>query len=133
MYHPNDCTRYVDGKDVCDDCLDEYYFLCDHCEEYHHRDDATDAYDSHGNSIQVCSDCRDNHYYLCEDCDEWYHGDCVTTAYDADGVEHYVCENCENDYDECPHCEALIEIREDGTCPHCGAVVEEEKTEEVSA
>lgn len=132
-YHPNACTHYVDGKDVCDDCLDEYYFWCEHCEEYHHRDDANDAYDRNGNEVEVCNDCLSQYYFCCEKCGEWHHNDCIEVAYNEDGEPFHVCEDCAEEIAECPHCEAHIEIREDGTCPHCGAVVEEEKTEEVSA
>ena len=55
------------------------------------------------------------------------------TAYRADGELVQVCEDCHDEYETCPHCDALVERRYDGTCPSCGAVIDEDEDEDKEA
>lgn len=129
-YWPNDCTTEVDGRYYCDDCLDECCERCDECDEWHRSDSMYDAY-REGREVRVCSDCRDEHYYGCDCCGDLHHHDDMHRVYRANGYEDFVCNDCADNYDCCPHCDELIEIKDDGTCPSCGAVIEEQEDEAV--
>lgn len=129
-YWPNDCTTEVDGRYYCDDCLDECCERCDECDEWHRSDSMYDAY-REGREVRVCSDCRDEHYYGCDCCGDLHHYDDMHRVYRANGYEDFVCNDCADNYDCCPHCDELIEIKDDGTCPSCGAVIEEQEDEAV--
>ena len=129
-YWPNDCTTEVDGRYYCDDCLDECCERCDECDEWHRSDSMYDAY-REGREVRVCSDCRDEHYYGCDCCGDLHHYDDMHRVYQANGYEDFVCNDCADNYDCCPHCDELIEIKDDGTCPSCGAVIEEQEDEAV--
>lgn len=129
-YWPNDCTTEVDGRYYCDDCLDECCERCDECDECHRSDSMYDAY-REGREVRVCSDCRDEHYYGCDCCGDLHHYDDMHRVYRANGYEDFVCNDCADNYDCCPHCDELIEIKDDGTCPSCGAVIEEQEDEAV--
>lgn len=129
-YWPNDCTTEVDGRYYCDDCLDECCERCDECDEWHRSDSMYDAY-REGREVRVCSDCLDEHYYGCDCCGDLHHYDDMHRVYRANGYEDFVCNDCADNYDCCPHCDELIEIKDDGTCPSCGAVIEEQEDEAV--
>ena len=129
-YWPNDCTTEVDGRYYCDNCLDECCERCDECDEWHRSDSMYDAY-REGREVRVCSDCRDEHYYGCDCCGDLHHYDDMHRVYRANGYEDFVCDDCADNYDCCPHCDELIEIKDDGTCPSCGAVIEEQEDEAV--
>lgn len=129
-YWPNDCTTEVDGRYYCDDCLDECCERCDECDEWHRSDSMYDAY-REGREVRVCSDCRDEHYYGCDCCGDLHHYDDMHRVYRANGYEDFVCDDCADNYDCCPHCDELIEIKDDGTCTSCGAVIEEQEDEAV--
>lgn len=60
--------RTVRDDYVCEDCLHEYYTLCDSCEEYY---PSCDVYHSGGRT--VCRDCApyDDYWHYCEECGEW--------------------------------------------------------------
>lgn len=121
-YWPNDCTTEVDGQYYCDSCLQEYCSECDECGEWRRDSRMYDAYWD-GDSVRVCSDCRDEHYYGCDCCGDLHHYDDMHRVYRANGYEDFVCNDCADNYDCCPHCDELIEIKDDGTCPSCGAVL----------
>lgn len=132
-YYCEHCEEYVDDElttvhasngneiQVCQHCLENYYSYCDECEEYHDCDCM-----SYIDGRSVCDDCRDEYYEECHECDEWHRRDDMNHAYRENGEEVYICDDCRDDFVECPHCDELIMVREDGTCPHCGAVVDEE-------
>ncbi len=46
--------------------MNEYYRLCEHCEEYHDKSQMTMIHDG----SYVCSRCLDDEYLLCNECDE---------------------------------------------------------------
>lgn len=85
---------------VCDDCLDEYYRLCQHCGEYFHIDSMHDV----GDFSYVCRNCLQEHYTLCVDCDEYFHNDDIYSAVDRDGNEINICFNCVKHYIQCYEC-----------------------------
>ena len=129
-YWPNDCVTEVDGQYYCDDCLDECCERCDECDGWHRSDSMYDAY-REGRELRICGDCRDEYYYGCDRCGDLHHAGDMRTVHRASGYEDYVCDDCADNYDCCPHCDELIEIKDDGTCPNCGAVIEEQEAEAV--
>lgn len=129
-YWPNDCVTEVDGQYYCDDCLDECCERCDECDGWHRSDSMYDAY-REGRELRICGDCRDEYYFGCDCCGDLHHADDMRIVHRASGYEDYVCDDCADNYDCCPHCDELIEIKDDGTCPNCGAVIEEQEAEAV--
>lgn len=150
----DDCENWYDDDDlhtvydgdgheyrVCDDCRDEYYVYCEHCERYVHRD-----YVNYIDGMDVCDDCRDEYYEECDICGEWHHHDSMTAVIDDRGNEVYVCDRCRDEHycycDECgeyhPYEETLLVYTTGGneeyrcedcrdrfdTCPHCRETVE---------
>ena len=88
----------IDGEYVCQNCFDEYYFVCEDCGKIEDRDNGYWIKDS---EILVCEDCARNNYYRCEDCGDYF----SQTTY----IEHYgeVCEHCYeyNNYGYCESCD----------------------------
>lgn len=133
-YWPEDMVHEVgDGDFVCDRCREEDYEQCEDCGEYYRRDDMTEVHTRCGYEVWVCDDCRDEKYTECYECDEWFPNEDMYTAYRADGELVQVCEDCHDEYETCPHCDALVERRYDGTCPSCGAVIDEDEDEDKEA
>ena len=85
---------------VCEDCLDEYYRLCQHCNQYFHVESMHDI----GDFSYVCNDCFHNHYTLCDDCDEYFQNEDIYPAVDSDGNEINICFNCADHYIQCSEC-----------------------------
>ena len=84
------------GEYVCQDCFDEYYFICEDCGKIEDRDNGYWIKDS---EILVCEDCVNNNYYRCEDCGDYFRN----TTY----IESYgeVCERCLDNYGYCEGCD----------------------------
>lgn len=129
-YWPSDSVTEVDGRYYCDDCLEENCERCEECGEWHRSDSMYDAY-REGRELRICGDCRDEYYYGCDCCGDLHHADDMRIVHRASGYEDYVCDDCADNYDCCPHCDELIEMKDDGTCPNCGAVIEEQEAEAV--
>lgn len=85
-----DDSTYINNYGyVCDSCRDNYFSLCDECEEWHHDDRMSTAY-SGGRELYVCEHCLDSYYSYCEDCDEYYRTNEMHE--DEDGTLY--CEDC---------------------------------------
>ena len=98
---------------VCDECIDENYFFCPECEEYHHINEGLKVYDVNNNMyVLVCKSCRYYNSFNVEYCEyhgrleldvensfiELYNGDFIcNNAYDCSG-EYSYCENCNKIY-----------------------------------
>lgn len=102
-YHlEENCTDVggrTDYKWICENCLEEEYSYCDHCNEYHPNE-----------NMVRCDWCDD---WICENCS---HTDCDNTTLCPHCYENcYICENCGcyidsdnsyyNEYDDCTYCE----------------------------
>ena len=100
-YHRGE-EYYIDCEDryVCEDCLDNYYALCEECDEYFPRDEINQATDEHGHHIHVCDGCLDYYYTECCECGEYHRENEMTEIYDGD----HVCSECLNKYAECEEC-----------------------------
>ena len=121
--------NYVDGRNVCNHCLNEYYTQCDDCGSWHKNEDIYDAHDRNGYSVSVCESCLEN-YSCCDECDEYYPAEVMVELVRENGEREYICISCSRDYETCPHCGKLIEACGDGTCPNCGAFIEQEDDDE---
>lgn len=111
---------------VCEDCLNSYYRLCEHCDEYYHVDDITQV----SGGVYVCEDCLHEHYSYCEDCGEYYPSEYMYTAINTYGDEISICENCAEYYEVCDECGCYVhssdatETEDDNGntiihCPNC--------------
>lgn len=82
-----DYSRWIEDEYtmVCENCLEENYFCCDDCGEWHSRDKMIRT----ANDEHICEDCYTNSYFTCEECGEVYHID-----YGVWTDNGYVCEDC---------------------------------------
>lgn len=85
---------------VCDDCIDEYYRCCQHCDEFFHIESMHDI----GDFSYVCHDCFHEHYTLCDKCDEYFPIEDIYSAVDRDGYAINICFNCADHYIQCYEC-----------------------------
>lgn len=89
---PRDEMTVVKDKEVCENCLTEYYF-CEECEEFHYWDDVHSLPNGNG---YICSHCLNysDEYRLCDDCEE------VVSIYECYEHENgnLVCPSCSEDY-----------------------------------
>ena len=102
-----DMIMTADGM-VCQNCLDEHYFLCDQCGEYHPFNDAQEVrrYRGYREVTEYwCPGCADDYAVECDDCGElWRTGDIR-----EDGFGTTVCGHCyENSWCYCSDCGRLI-------------------------
>ena len=132
-YHPmSECT-YVETASgyVCSDCLEEYYVVCEDCDEsdaYHHIDN---VYYIEGYGY-VCESCYEyGDYYCCPHCGCNYKMDEMVETESGD----YVCEDCLNYYyTQCEDCEKFvhnddivyIESENKYVCSECACEYDEE-------
>ena len=91
-------TTY-DGRVICEDCYESYYFTCEDCGCVFPTDDVVTV--NRGN-IWVCEDCADRRYYRCDDCGEYFTEDNVHT----DDFGTVICDDCYDyrDYTTCYDC-----------------------------
>ncbi len=127
---------YIGDNIICQSCLDNNYFYCDCCNEWHHNDDNCIEIEKDGFNICVCQDCADNEYYQCTecgnyhdsdlnyevDCDNYcndcYHGNFTCCEYCNDDIlnddiiyqdDKSLCESCYDDlYQDCEKCGEAI-------------------------
>ena len=91
-----ECTD-VNGKSLCEDCVDENYTKCEDCGEWVANED---AHETHGGSW-VCDDCYANNYATCDRCGCVFAQDDAQSTPDGDTY----CEACFDQHcDHCGHC-----------------------------
>ena len=89
-YHGNEIL-------VCEGCLDDHYYCCDECGEYHHVDNG-ESVDGYG---WVCTDCLDDHFTQCYHCGEWFRDRDLSDYGMFDNNDDFICNDCrENGYGE---------------------------------
>ena len=112
---------------VCEDCLNDYYFYCPHCCEWHHYNDGTRL----ATEEWVCNDCLSEHCYQCDMCGEWFPNDYdMNYAFDH-GSEVCVCDSCLDYYfTQCDACGDYFRHDEicDGFCRECFSEQEEDES-----
>ena len=86
-YHRGE-SHYIerDNIDVCESCLEDFYYTCEDCGEYVHRDD---AYWCESEDGYICRDCYEENYMTCPECGEIFHVDDME-EYDC----NWVCSDC---------------------------------------
>lgn len=97
----NENIEAIKDLKVCDFCLDNYYFKCTECGEYHEEDNKIEVefLDAYKNVCNDCVEWYDYKYYYCDDCGEYKYApdyECIE-VYDVDaGHEKYICESCKD-------------------------------------
>ena len=92
---------------LCQDCLEESYFQCIDCEEWHDKDDTYTVYEE-GVAYIVCEDCMHANYIMCEDCEQMHHRNDVLSTHD----DRVICNDCFADnYFLCDDCEEIYQYR----------------------
>ena len=102
---------YVGDRDdyVCQNCLDDNYSFCEHCEEYHPADEAVEVHarTRYGYDVQYwCDVCALDHATVCDDCGErWADSDII-----GSGAGPYLCPRCweSGDWVECAECGRIV-------------------------
>ena len=121
-YHEGNMI-YSRGDDahICQDCYDEHYFTCNHCNNVFGSDDC------HGDEECLCRSCFEDLYRECDCCNDFVRRNTVTETAD----ESYVCITCTEEYYACcPECDELYhfdDLNEDSICKYCAVLIEEEE------
>ena len=106
-------TTIINGKKVCNSCIESYFFLCKSCNTYHHKNDSvshnsleglerTGMFKKYGN--RVCKECfeRRKPFYkkyevsTCSNCGKHF---AVTDPSQTD-----FCQSCYNSFNTCSIC-----------------------------
>ena len=95
---------------ICNDCLNENYFLCTECGEYHKEDKKIEV-EFLREYKSVCSDCvewHDDKYFYCDDCGNYkaYEDYEQEEIYNVDNQEYnYICDSCKDSDSYIFYCE----------------------------
>ena len=104
-----------DGELICEECFDDHYFTCEHCEEVHH---INDRYSD--DNMDLCEDCYLNVFITCHACNQFEHAD---DAHEHD--DNWYCDSCFHDnFTQCEGCHEYfsnddINYRSDRDCYYC--------------
>lgn len=121
-------TATSDGY-VCEDCIDNEYFFCEHCEEYHHNDDCVEvAVSWRGNTEYWCEDCAYNDAYRCDNCEEYF----VADIMHIDEWGNQICDHCYDDgYITCEDCGRITnDYEEIDDCYYCSSCADDRREAE---
>lgn len=101
----DDLTEVHNGDNVCTTCLEEYYFECPECEEYHKIGEVNqvDIRNENGNEDTICEYCAID-YEACTCCGRVTHPDNLS----ADGRGTTLCNHCQREHTECNECGCWI-------------------------
>lgn len=86
--HSRDETTEIGDLDVCLDCRDHNYVVCDRCREFVVNDG---AYYVDNGDIHVCENCYYESYGHCSGCDECFH---IDYLYYSESDDCSYCESC---------------------------------------
>lgn len=105
--------HFVEGLNVCQDCVDDNYSTCEDCSEYVNNDDMRSVdYDR-----SVCESCLEYNYSSCEDCGEAVANDYIRSV----NYDRSVCESCiDNNYGYCDDCDDYYHYDDSGEHEHDG-------------
>jgi hypothetical protein len=91
----DDCGRYYDettrvsgGNDVCNNCLESHYTMCDICEDWEH--DTNITYVNH-DDMHVCDSCAPSELTSCSNCQ----CDIIAERHAHDNEGNYYCDDCD--------------------------------------
>jgi formylmethanofuran dehydrogenase subunit E len=95
--HTRNQTTNVNGRNYCNNCLNEECTMCEDCDEWIKHDD---SYYVDGDDKYICEYCYNRDYFCCDKCGESFSND---ESMEHDG-RHY-CDSCYHDTffccDEC--------------------------------
>jgi hypothetical protein len=100
------CSNTRHGDYICEGCLGEEWYICEHCGYAYHSDEIC-AYHSDdmrhikSTEVWVCTRCAEMNYYKCEDCNEYFER--VNTLETPDGGKD-LCASCMENYTQCEDC-----------------------------
>ena len=81
-----------DDEPICEDAFNDYYFVCDSCDNIFNSDHDRGSFDSREDG-NYCEDCVNENGYRCGSCDNWCHNaDDCDCDHDEDGSDHYLNE-----------------------------------------
>ncbi len=119
LYHRDNLTYVAhNNRNVCPLCLEDDYMICDHCNNYVHKNDVYGV-DEAGYRY-VCERCYEDDFCSCDDCGGIYENYKMVDIRDKYGEERSVCPKCKHGYDYCYECHSRVEPDDDGLCPKCG-------------
>ena len=128
-HEPDAMTTVYNGDNVCEDCLDSYYTMCDCCGEYVYQDDVIWTEESRSNDTEAfCPNCRDSNTFCCDNCGSIHH---VDERHSVNGGYDYICTGCrEDEYFYCEGCDELhhndnSNYSESDGCDYCNSCYED--------
>ena len=114
----------IEDRYWCDGCRDEYFSRCDNCDEWIRNEDLTETDDGYF----MCEECLHENYTQCDECGGWIKNDEVVVIYNG----NYICEFCKDHYYfECEECGEVYpngeKVEKDGRelCKDCADIEEE--------
>ena len=137
LIHENETSfTNIEGDEICEECRDDHYTECEHCDELLHNDYIHWAYNDEGCDVALCESCYDNETFYCDDCERTIYSD----DYYNDRNCHTICSECYNDHwHECSNCGENVpddecELTDDYEyiCNQCREELENEEEEEAS-
>lgn len=113
-FDPDNMTYTATEECVCEDCLCNDYFWCEHCEEYEHIDGANTVKVGYRRTECWCDACVNSCASWCENCDTYAADDYATEVRGG----KYVCNDCiEDEYYYCDQCGEYVHSDE-WDCDH---------------
>ncbi|KKL17109.1 hypothetical protein LCGC14_2488860, partial [marine sediment metagenome] len=106
-YNENEMVTVGDNL-ICEGCIDNNFFHCDRCAEYHPSDDCimVTTHREHRQNTYVCDTCIET-YYQCAECDDHFNENEIVSVDDTDSVctkcaeqDATLCEDCDKWYSE---------------------------------
>jgi formylmethanofuran dehydrogenase subunit E len=68
---PESEISYLNNMNVCESCIEDYFYNCDDCNTLVYRDDINHV-EIQGNDYNICDRCLRNNYSTCNRCDELF-------------------------------------------------------------
>ena len=124
----SDYVRYIDTYGtVCDSCLDNRFYTCNHCDDYVH---SNHSLESDAGDHYCSSDCYSECVQACDSCSDEYNPNDLKKS-----IDHMsLCDGCRT---QCDTCEDIIDIndseetdQEDVLCPTCFSEYEDTQDKE---
>lgn len=86
---------YIDGRYVCEYCVENHFTYCDECHEWHENHEM-EYIDGIGD---ICYSCLSDNYTRCEPCGEWMRNEDAHEVTDEFGYTYWYCDECYEEYE----------------------------------
>lgn len=95
---------------ICNDCLNDNYFICSYCNEYHKEDEKIEVeyLREYKDVCQECVEWHDDKFFYCDDCGNYKALEDYKQVeiYDVDKQEYiYMCDSCKDSDNYIFYCE----------------------------